>query len=211
MTKNKRGKYIVFEGLDASGKSTQCQLLLEYLTNNGIKFGAYSEPGGSPIGDKIRQILKDGTLARQPQSNLDLFTICRRELVIQNIIPAVNRGINIIVDRNWWSSVAYQGFGEGMDSKIIIAKTKDALGDYFMPDAVVLIDVPVSVVHERLDLRGGKSDDYFEQKGGQFFEKVRDGYLWLAKKYGVPIIDGNQSREAVFKDVLEYLRKIDCL
>jgi dTMP kinase len=206
MAKNKKfGSYIVFEGLDASGKSTQAQMLMKDLEKRGQTCQFIAEPGGTAVGNKIRAILKDGSLERTPESNLDLFTICRREIVAQKIGPTILSGVNIISDRNWWSSVAYQSFGEGIDKELVIEKSKKAMGDYFMPDYMILIDTPVDVIHHRMHSRGGKAEDYFEKKGIEFFERARQGYLWLASRYKIATVNGDQSVEEVYKEVIARL------
>jgi dTMP kinase len=206
MTNNQNGgKYLVLEGLDASGKSTQCERLVKKFQADGRQCEFIAEPGGTDIGQKIRSILKDESLVRSPETNLDLFTICRREIVIQRIGPAALKGTDIISDRNWWSSVAYQGFGEGVDIDTIIEKSKAVMGDYFRPDQMFFIDTSLEEIEERIRLRGGDAQDYFEKKGHRFFSKLRDGYLWLADKYDIEPINGNQSEAMVHHDVLAQL------
>jgi len=208
MTKNQKlGRYIVFEGLDSSGKSTQAEMLLDELRKIGQQCQFIAEPGGTEVGDKIRAILKDGSLERTPETNLDLFTICRREIIAQKLGPAVLAGIDVISDRNWWSSVAYQGFGEGVDVGLIKSRSEEAMGDYYMPDQMIFIDTPVDVVHKRMHLKGGSAEDYFEKKGPSFFKKVRQGYIALSQEFGVVPINGDQTPEKVHQDVMRQINK----
>lgn len=198
----KLGKYIVIEGTDGAGTTTQKDILKQALIIQGQRTIAVAEPGGTAIGDQLRLIIKNGSLDRSPDTNMDLFAICRRELAEQVIGPNISSGINVVSDRNWFSTVAYQGFGEGLETSEITERMQKVLGKYFLPDIVMIIDVPVEVSEARIKNRGIEVNDTFEQKGRTFFEKVREGYLWLAAKYDIPIIDGTMVPEDVHAVVL---------
>jgi len=200
-----RGKYIVIEGTDGSGTTSQKDKLKQSLLDAGQEVIDVAEPGGTPIGDALRLIIKDGSLMRSPETDLDLFTACRRELAQQVIKPALAKGISVLSDRNWFSTIAYQGYGEGMDVSAIVERTRIALGQCFIPDITFIIDVPVEVSEERMKLRNSGANDYFEQKGREFFEKVRQGYLWVSDEYQLPVIDGTKSIEEVHSDIRLYL------
>lgn len=195
-------RYMVIEGTDGAGTTTQKDMLTRHLTGRGDSVVEIAEPGGTPIGDALRLIIKDGNLTRSPRTNLELFTICRRELAAQVIAPSLQAGTNVVSDRNWFSSVAYQGFGEQLDVAEIIDVTHRTLGEHFLPHAAVIIDVPVTVSEARIKDRATGADDHFERKGAAFFEAVREGYLWLAQEFDIPVVDGTQSIEAVHQNVL---------
>lgn len=206
MPRPETGAYLVIEGMDGSGKTTQRDLLAESIRDDGVEVETISEPGGTDIGDKIRSILKDGSLKRTPESNLDLFMIARRELIAQKIKPLNAAGVTVISDRNWFSSMAYQGFGEKMGSQTVKRRAEDVLGQerYVRPSSVI-IDVPVTVAIERMISRGGAEADYFESKGRDFFDQVAKGYQWLSRNYGIPLVNGEQSIEDVHSDIVKYL------
>ena len=203
----RNGNYIVLEGLDGAGNTTQLHEVGSYLKEIGQRAIEIAEPGDTVIGGLLRKIIKDSSIVRTPDSNLDMFTISRRELVSQVIEPTVDRGIHVVSDRNWFSSVAYQGFGEGIDRYHIINRMEQALGKYFMPDLVAIIKVPVDVAIERMIGRDDTKKDYFESKGSQYFKKVYDGYEWLAQEFSqhTVIIDGTKSVEEVKQDIVSHL------
>jgi dTMP kinase len=202
-----RGKYILIEGTDGAGKTTQKELVKKALLARGEKVIDVYEPGGTPIGDQLRLIIKDASLARGPETNLDLFTVARRELVDQVIRPALKSGKHVISDRNWFSTIAYQGFGEGVDVAAIVEKSRAAMGDLFLPDIGLVISVPIEIAEDRMGIRSTSHGDAFERKGREFFEKVHEGYLWCAQEYKLPVIDGSPSIEAVNKMVMKHVDK----
>jgi dTMP kinase len=200
------GIYSAFEGVDGSGKSTQAKLATEYLIADNEDTIMVAEPGGTPIGEALRTIIKNGDLSRDPISNLELFTICRHELGVQVITPALLNGTTIVSDRTWHSSDIYQGRGEGLDRDLIYQKTLDAIADLILPDLLFVILVPLEVIEERMMKRGSSAQDYFEQKGESFYRKLIDGYAELAERSGVVGIDGAQSEDKVHSDVMREYR-----
>ena len=153
----------------------------------------------------MRPIIKNADLARSPESNLELFTACRRELARRVIEPALRAGRWIVSDRNWLSSLAIQGFGEGLSVQTIVERSQEALGDQFMPDYTIIIDAPVEVVAARLLGRGPRANDLFRASGQDHFEKLRSGYLWAATEYNIPFVDGTQSPEVVHSQIMQHL------
>lgn len=164
----------------------------------GHEAEAVSEPGTTEIGQQLRAVLKSDS-PRSPESNLDLFTVSRRELFQQVVGPLVASKVIVVADRSWVSTEAYQGSGEGLDKSLIRRRSEEALGRYFLPDFGVIIDVDLDISRSRVSERG--ASDYFEQKGKDFFAQVRDGYLAFADEYGWPVIDGTQSIEKVHEDI----------
>lgn len=207
----KPGRYIVIEGIDGAGKTTQANRLRQQLEQRGKEVEQTHEPGGTPIGEAIRSILKNADLARTNQSDFELFTIARRELAAQAIGPWLLAGKAVISDRNWFSSYVYQGCAEpgGTAEERFKAKqrimrhSREALGALFRPEAVIL-DLPVGLMRRRLASRRGT--DYFELKGNDYFERVREGYLELAQSLVLPVVDASQSADAVQADVVLALR-----
>lgn len=200
----KRGKYIVIEGLDGSGKSTQHQRLLEYLGNKAI---GVREPGGTAMAEAIRTLVKDAALPRAPRTNSYLFAAARAELADTIIQPALAKGRHVIADRNWLSTIAYQG-AEGVETTEIHQVNKLAMKELFYPDIVIFLDTSVAACQTRLASRGDPSD-YFEQRDEAFFQRVRHHYL--AQLRTLPLactIDGNQSPDEVANNLLHCLKPL---
>ncbi len=202
MSENKPGRYIVIEGSDGAGTTTQKDLLTAQLASLGRQVLGIREPGQTEFGKRIREIFKDASLERSVETNIDLATIDRRETTQQVIAPAVSNGIDVISDRNWFSTVAYQGFGEGYRPlEGIIDKSHAAMGRFLLPHLAVIIDVPIEVSQQRMRNRGSGANDFFEQKGSDFFERVRKGYLYVAELYDIEVIDGTQSIDKVHEEI----------
>ena len=206
MQAERRGTYMVIEGPDGSGKTTQKDLLLQKLRSMNKDAVDLIEPGGTPLGKELRTLILDPSIVKQPESELDLFTVARRELVQQILRPSLEAGKIVISDRNWFSSVAYQGYGRSLALEKIISRSKEAMGQYFMPDVAVVLSVPIEVTAERIK-QAGKKADWFEQLGPDFFARVQEGYSWMVDEYQLTVIDGTKSIEAVHSDLLRLLRQ----
>lgn len=195
-----RGKYIVIEGPDGTGKTTQADLLQQHLEAQGKDVMHIKEPGGSPVSEAIRTVLLDSTLERTPMTNILLFTANRHELWHAVIEPALARGTWVITTRNYWSTLAYQGFGEGMDATIIIATTSAFTSkNYMQPDfACILTLDDIAEGARRVAQRGElEKPDTFESKDDAFQRRVREGYTAIAKQYTLPTISAAQSIKTV--------------
>ncbi len=200
-------KYVVIEGIDGAGKTTQKKLLIDYLHSNNQTVCDIKEPGGTLLGEKIRQIIKDSKIIRSPESDFELFNICRRELAQQIISQELTLGHWVICDRNWFSSVAYQGFGQGLPVDLIINQTKKTLKKLFLPDVSIIIDLPVKIAFDRLNQRQqDMTNDSFESKGPIFYQKVRDGYNWLVEQYSIYKIDGQLSIEKNNQAIINFIQ-----
>lgn len=204
-----RGKYIVIEGGDGTGKTTQADILQKRLQSQGKKVIHLKEPGGSPIGEAIRSVLLDGTLDRQPMTNILLFTANRHDLWHANIKPALEQGTWVIATRNYWSTLAYQGFGEGMDADIIISTTATYTADEYMnPDFGIILTIDdIETSRSRVGERGElEKPDTFESKDDEFQHRVSNSYLKIAKMYNLPIVSSAQTIEGVAKDIKKILK-----
>jgi dTMP kinase len=205
---SKRGLYIVIEGGDGAGTTTQKDLAVNSLCFRGENAIGVSEPGETKIGIALRLIVKDATIERNPETDLDIFTIQRRELVDQIIKPTVEQGIHVVSDRNWFSTVAYQGYGEGLDYDLIYSKTYQAIGSFIVPDVAILIDVPIDVMEERIAKRGKdetETPDKFEIQDMDVKRRRREGYIYVAQQSGCFIIDGSKSIPQVNGEILEII------
>ncbi len=178
------GRFITFEGPEGSGKSTQIRLLAEKLEQRGIGVASTREPGGTAVGEAIRNILQHDAVDEQlcERSEVLLFTASRAQLMKRVILPSLERGEWVLCDRFIDSTMAYQGYARGMD-----IKTLDQINDFAVhgrkPDLTILLDLEVNRGFERLKHRyadGVDSADRFEREALDFHQRVRDGYHQLA-------------------------------
>jgi len=195
------GKYIVIEGNDGTGKSTQVAKLAEYFRARGQTVCVVEEPGSddpeksTPIADELRKVIKNGDLARSAVVNVALFSAARRELWREKIRPALERGEIVLSARNYISTLVYQGRGEGYDESEILRLTKLFTDErYLRPDIMIILSLSHDKREGRIAMRGElKNPDTFESRGQDFQEKVDDGYLEIAKDYDIAVVlaDGN--------------------
>jgi len=192
---------ITFEGLDFSGKSTQVGLLAERLSGNGIKNLVLRDPGGTAIGERIRSILLDKRLLEMSDvTELFLFSASRAQLVQGVIKPALQGGTVVVCDRFYDSTTAYQGSGRGLSLESIAAINRVA-ADGLVPHITYFIDIPVAEVEQRM-LRQKKGADRMEMSGKAFYERVREGFLRLAREEKrFEIIDGMRDIDTIHTQV----------
>ena len=188
------GKLIVFEGLDASGKSTQARLLAKRLGEAGVDVVSTREPGGTPIAESIRTVLLEREHRELlPLSELLLFMVSRTQNTHGVILPALEAGRTVVASRYRLSSMAYQGYGRGLDLDLI-RQLNDAATSGTQPDVTFLIDVPAEYTLQRKADRG----DRIEVESIEFHRRVRRGFLELTG--GDPtayVLDGTQSIEEI--------------
>jgi dTMP kinase len=189
--------FITFEGIEGCGKTTQLRLLKERLTAAGEKVISTREPGGTPISDKMRAILLDAeNSAITPLSELLLYAAARAQHVQEVIVPALERGEMVLCDRFTDATVAYQGHGRGLDLATIDQLNKLATGG-LEPELTVLIDCPVEIglgrALARIELTHGPREERFELESVRFHDRVREGYLSLARAFPerFVVVDGS--------------------
>lgn len=203
-----QGLYIVLEGVDLTGKTSQCYNLLTLLRDNtDLSIRLVEEPGGTPRADEIRQLVKDKNSHLSPMGNVQLFTEARVELMEQVISPALAGGEVVISSRNWWSTLAYQGYGQGVDVNEIIRLTEQSMSErYLYPDASAILLVSDEVQQQRRASRGDQAGgDAFEDNDASFMVKVADGYRQVARRLDIPIVDASANEMEVFDRVLDAL------
>ena len=183
--------FITFEGIDFCGKSTQVELLQNYLINKGKKVLLIREPGGTEISEKIRTILLDKKNNKMSiESEILLFSASRAQLVREKIRPFLDEGYYIISDRFHDSTTAYQGYGRGIPIESVIHINKIAI-DNTIPDITFFIDIPVSVSVNRKNLKHQNELYRIEISKDHFYDKVRSGYLQIAlQEKRFRVIDG---------------------
>jgi len=190
-------RFIVLEGVEGAGKSTQVRLLGAWLTAAGVPWVAAREPGGTPVGEEIRRVLLDARDLDVPaETELFLMLGARAAFVRDVVRPALDRGEVVIADRFDFSTFAYQGHGRGLPLDAVKRANQIATGG-LRPDAYVVLDVPVDEGMARQQAEGG-APDRIESAGREFLERVRSGYLELSESEGhAHALDGRGDAERV--------------
>lgn len=198
-----KGCFITLEGIDGAGKSTQHAWLVDTLRARGHTVVATREPGGTPLGEKLRALLLAEPMHLETEALL-MFA-ARREHIAQVIAPALARGDWVVCDRFVDASFAYQGGGRGLAEAKLQALKEWTLGD-FAPDLTLVFDAPVEVALQRLRANT-PNPDRFEQEQADFFHRVRDAYLAIAAREPgrVRVIDANQALAEVSKELEEVI------
>lgn len=174
--------FITFEGLDFSGKSTQVQILEKYLLSKGEKVIVIREPGGTPISEKIRDILLDKNNSEMRfETEALLFAASRSQLVNETILPALEKNIFVISDRFHDSSIAYQSYGRGLSLQFV-NELQNFVIKNAIPAVTFFIDIPIDEVVRRMSRVKKVELDRIESSKVDFYERVRNGYLELAAK-----------------------------
>ncbi len=203
----KRGIFISFEGIDGSGKTTQIEQLKDYLKSLNIDYVVVREPGGTNEGERIRQILLDRESDLTPEAELFLLLASRSILTKRVIIPSLEEGKIVIADRYADSSVAYQGYGRGLDIEFVNSGNSVATCG-LKPDITFYIDIPVE---ESIRRRKEKKKDRMEIDP-EFLKRVRKGYLKMANNSKrIVVVDGTMNPKEVWQiikiNIEELLRR----
>ena len=197
---NLRGKFITFEGSEGSGKSTQIERLVTRLQHSGLETFVTREPGGTELGEEIRNLLLHHRAGGDmvPEAELLLFAAARAQLVRERIAPALATGQVVICDRFLDSTTVYQGAARRLAPEAVARINHFAVGHH-LPDLTFLLDVPVEVSHARVRGRGDGRPDRIERESAEFFTRVRDGYLALAQAEArrIAVIDSTQPLDTV--------------
>lgn len=200
----KKGLFITFEGADGCGKTTQIKLVKDYLEKSGYEVVLTREPGAKGLGEKIREILLnyDGIVSDSSESFL--FLADRAQNIDTIVNPAVEKGKIVLCDRHIDSTVAYQGYGRGLNLERI-NKLNLLATDGRVPDLTIVFDIDVETSMQRV----GKEKDRMESAGIEFHNRVRNGYLEIAKNEPerVKVVDGREGIEKVFENVKDLVNK----
>lgn len=198
--------YIVIEGQDGTGKSTQAELLKEYFIKQGKEVALMEEPDGDlPQAHDLHDLILSRGYHLESLTNVLLFTAARVELWKKIAEPVLKNGGIVISARNYWSTLAYQGYGEGVSRNKIIRLTKEMLPEkYFKPDYGFILTVPDQLREERQKIRG-KAAETFEMKKQDFQSKVNAAYPKIAQDFNLKMIDASGSIEEVFKNIKDNL------
>ena len=200
----KKGLFITFEGIDGCGKTTQIELLKNSLEKQGKNVLLTREPGAKGLGEKLREILLnyEGDVSSNCESFL--FLADRAQHIDTIIKPAIEKGIIVICDRHTGSTVAYQGYGRGLDLKQIHYLNNIATSG-IKPDLTFILDIDVETSLERI----GKARDRMESAGIEFFNRVRNGYIEISKQEPkrVKLINGKDSIENIHNQIITYINE----
>jgi dTMP kinase len=203
-----RGLFVTFEGIEGSGKSTQSRLLLRGLHDEGREAVLAREPGGTAIGERVRDVLLDprhtGMAAR---AELLLYLAARAQLVAEVIVPALDSGKIVVCDRYGDASVAYQGGGRGLGTELVREMNRVATGG-LSPDLTVLLDLPVDEGLARTRARNPGRPDRLEAEPLEFHERVRRAYLDIAEAEPARflVLDSRGPSEELTRRILETVR-----
>ena len=197
-----QGKFIVLDGPDGCGKSTQAGLLAKRLGERGMPISRFRDPGDTSIGEKIREILLNPEhLAMDTRTELLLYMAARAQLWAEKIAPAFAANRCVILDRWLSSTCAYQGFAGGFGIDKVIKIATDCL-ERVWPDLTIILDVDLRTAAGRLD----RQLDRMEAKGDGYHKKVREGFLQLAKQHeNVIVVDASGGVETVYDKILEVI------
>ena len=194
MKKGRRGKYIVFEGGEGCGKSSQAKLLFEYLTSKGIDCVSTREPGGTIEAEEIRKLILSPANSLSEEARFFLFEAARAEVYKSLVIPSLKEGKVVITDRSAYSTLAYQGYGSKIDLNLI-RRANDLATFGYRPDLLFVVDIPARLGLEKLAIGEFGKKDAMESKGLKFHQRVNSGFLKIAKENSdisvtVPYIEG---------------------
>lgn len=200
----KKGKFLSIDGVDGAGKSTQIDFICDYLQQKNIKIIRTREPGGTVLGDKIRQLLLANNHKMHTDTELLLLFAARNEHIKQHIEPILASGSWILSDRFTDASYAYQGGGRGQSSKRIAELERWVLGD-FAPDMTFLLDVDAKISMQRVTSRGEKN--HIELEDFDFFKRVRDAYISRAEQFPerIKLIDASQNITKTYAQIRKVL------
>lgn len=206
-----RGKLIVIEGIECAGKDTQISCLILWLERQGFNIQVIREPGGTDIGESLRAILKNpqyqGVI--QPVTSLLLFNAARLQLMHEQVRPALERGWMVVSNRSFLSTLAYQGYAEGLALPMTRQVCELGLAG-LQPDRIFLLDISVEEMVRRMKLRGGAQADRYDSRDTSFHQKVREGYQLEAALNPrlVELINGERPEEEVTQDLLQRIKPL---
>jgi dTMP kinase len=200
------GSLITFEGIDGSGKSTQIQMLEHEFNKLGVEYKTFREPGGTELSEKIRAILLDKeNIELKSTAESLLFAAARAQLTAEQIKPAIEKGEFVICDRFTDSTIAYQGYGRGLDINKLEEINYIATAG-LTPDITFILDISPEAAAVRME---AEASDRMEETGVDFFRRIRGGYRQIKEQNPnrYRLINGEQSPENVFNEIKEIIVK----
>jgi len=200
-----RSKFIVIDGPDGCGKTTQCALLGRWLTEGGIDVEIFRDPGDTPIGENIRRILLNPEhIKMDVRTEVLLYMAARAQLWAEKIAPALQANKCVILDRWLSSTCAYQGYAGRLGIERIIKLAENCL-ERVWPDLTIILDIDIGTASQRLN----RQLDRMEQKGSNYHQKVRQGFLELARRQGgFVVVDASSDIETVHRKVVSAVEEM---
>ncbi|MGI6681207.1 MAG: dTMP kinase [Bdellovibrionota bacterium] len=204
----KLNKFIVIEGINGSGKTTLLNNLKKFFTKNNLDFSFGKEPGGTQIGDKLRDVVLSAS-DLENETEFFIMSASRTEYIKKVILPTINSGKFFISDRYYYSSLAFQSYAGGLDFSFVHAISKIIVNDC-IPDITFILDVDLETAFKRIALRNQTELDAFESKKLEYHTKVRNGYLDITKKLGERfyIIDASKDEDYIANAAANVLKEI---
>ena len=204
-----KGKFIVFEGGEGSGKSTMIEKTFKWLNDNNINCIKTREPGGIKISEKIREVILDNdNVEMDSRTEALLYAAARRQHLVEKVIPALNDGIVVLCDRFIDSSLAYQGHARGIGIDEIMKINEFAI-DGYMPDLSIFFDIEPNLGLERILMDNNREVNRLDKEKMEFHTLVREGYnlVYNMNKDRIVKIDASKSIEDVFSNVKKIISK----
>ena len=202
-----KGMLITFEGGEGAGKTTHAELFKNYLNERGLSFFATREPGGTDFSEAVRALTKDMRFQdKDPVSELMLFEAARADIVSKRVIPALNEGKIVLMDRFYDSTTVYQSFGRGLNRKDVETMNRIA-AQGLVPDLTIYLRIPQEEAFSR---KGGvDKNDAIERSGYEFHQRIRQGFDLLAKenKGRFLVVDSSQPIKQVFEQITSAFEK----
>ncbi len=201
----KQGIFIAIEGIDHSGKDTQQELLCSWLKTQGCDIVSAREPGGTPLGEEIRQILLRTKSEVCAKAELLLFMASRAQFVQEVVMPTIKSDKILVTNRYFFSSLAYQGFGRGLSIEELV-QIAMFVTNRLIPDLTILIDLDVKILLSR---RRKELADRIEKEEKAFYERVRFGFLELAKnpRWRIETVDGSKSIDEIHSNIVNIVQE----
>ena len=199
------GKFIVLEGIEGAGKSKQSRILTDTLVNRGVDAVCTREPGGAPLGEALRSLILSPDYDPDAISELYMYLAARRDHLLNVILPAVEQGRTVICDRFTYSTVAYQGYGRGLDIDFVRRANAMTIAPLEI-DLGILIDI---TPEEGFARKGGADmSDRLERENAEFFERVYKGFKTMADAGELVAIDGSGTKEQTAEKILSEVLRI---
>ncbi|QMT32124.1 dTMP kinase [Alysiella filiformis] len=200
-------KFITLDGIDGAGKTTQLNVIQEWFTAQQLPVVFTREPGSTPLGEQLREIVLNPASKMTPKAETLLMFTARQQHLDDVVFPNLNKGINVVCDRFTDATFAYQGGGRGLPYAQIAALEQWVQGD-FQPDFTLILDVPLEVALQRIER--SREKDRFEQEPAEFYRAVRETYLQRAasqpQRYAV--LNSNREKEVVRQDIFNLLNQL---
>lgn len=200
-----KGKFIVIEGCEGAGKSKQCALLADALESEGMSVISTREPGGTPLGESLRSLILDPSYSPDAVTELYMYSAARRVHLLEKVMPALGDGKIVICDRFIYSTLAYQGYGRGLDLEFIRSVNAETI-EPLKVDLALFLDITPEVGFAR---KGGADEsDRLERENIEFFNRVYRGFSDMCERGELVRIDASGEKEQTAENVLAAVRRV---